>query len=272
MLLISLLFSVQVYSQQPDETFLKQNLMFRNAVSLKDYSLKGKVQRMEISRTDADFGSSSDYVFHFSETGLITKTETIINKDRKNMVTRFFHYSNNKLDSITNKDGTSKEEFFYDDLGRLTKKVSYGSYEENKNSISEVEHYSYDNENFIIKAEKDYAQMVTTALYDKQGRFIRTNMYSISAPEVVDVMEYSYSDKSEKSVWKQNGKPVFTTTIYYKEDKIIDAIEITDVNGNKTTTDVQFTFDKKGNIITETSLENGRKSSEAIFKIIYYTE
>ncbi|REC74029.1 hypothetical protein DRF60_18300 [Chryseobacterium elymi] len=51
------------------------------------------------------------------------------------METSYYHYSNSKLDSITNNTHTAKQVFTYDDQNKLVKRVSYGRYEENKDEI-----------------------------------------------------------------------------------------------------------------------------------------
>jgi len=271
-LLILLLLPICISAQELDQVILKQDLLFRNVLSKKDYGVHGDIRKLQI--TNSNFGDKvTKYheTIYFSDTGVITKKELYGEGEKEAVETLLYHYNNNKLDSITNNSHTAKQVFTYDDQNKLIKKVSYGKYEENKDEIDEEETFHYNSENFIIKSVKS-TNLVIECKYNKTNQIVQTKSFSTDSPKDIDVIEYQFralTDKPDIIITKRNGK--VQNTVLNKFDTKENTIETTIIFPDKTgrTTKNSLTYDNNGNIVSNITSNNEGKTGERIQKIEY---
>ncbi|REC73661.1 hypothetical protein DRF60_19210, partial [Chryseobacterium elymi] len=200
-----------------------------------------------------------------------TKRELYREGEKEEMETSYYHYSNSKLDSITNNTDTAKQVFTYDDQNKLVKRVSYGRYEENKDEIDEEETFYYNSENFIIKSVKS-TSLVIECKYNKNNQIVQTKSFSTDNPKEIDVTEYQFralSDKPDTVITKRNGK--IQNTLLNKFDAKENTIETAIVFPDKTgrTTKNSLIYDHQNNIVSNITSNNEGKISERIQEIEY---
>ncbi|MBL1219265.1 hypothetical protein JET18_00320 [Chryseobacterium sp. L7] len=271
-LLILLLLPVSVSAQELDEVILKQDLLFRNLLSKKDYGVHGDIKKLRV--THSNFGGKITKYYEtifFSKAGIITKRELYREGEKEEMETSYYHYSNSKLDSITNNTHTAKQVFTYDDQNKLVKMVSYGRYEENKDEIDEEETFYYNSENFIIKSVKS-TNLVIECKYNKNNQIVQTKSFSTDNPKDIDVTEYQFrtlADMPDTVITKRNGK--IQNTLLNKFDAKENTIETAIVFPDKTgrTTKNSLTYDHQNNIVSNITSNNEGKISERIQEIEY---
>ncbi|WP_223606660.1 hypothetical protein [Chryseobacterium sp. OSA05B] len=263
-----------LFSQELDQVIVKQNLLFRNPLTTKDYGLHGNVKKLEKRTSFADPKISTVYeTLFFSGTGLLTKKAYYSEGEKEPNLIYYYHYNNNRLDSITNTHHIEKEVFNYDDRNRLIKKITYGKYDETKDEIDEAESFHYNSENYIIKSVKDSANLVMESKYNKKKQIIQIKSYYTNNPENMAVTEYQFQtlyDKPDVVITKRNEKTQNTTI--YKCDIKGNHIETITISQNKTANKIQnsMIYDQHSNITSNIISDKGNKISETVQKIEYY--
>lgn len=271
-LLLIVLYPAAVFTQELDHVMLKQELLFRPVLSKKDYGLYGNIKKLEITNSHYDPKITTTHeILSFSATGLLVKKEFYREGEKDAMETSYYHYSNSKVDSITNNTHTAKQLFTYDDQNKLVKKVNYGRYEENKDEIDEVETFFYNSENFIIKSVKS-SNFVMECKYNKNNQIIQIKSYSTDTPKDIDLTEYQFQTlpgKPDKVITKRNGK--IQNTLQNKFDTKENTIKTIIISPNKTGRTIKnnLTYDNHDNIISNISFNNGEKTGEMIQEIEY---
>ncbi len=268
-----LFFGENTDGQSLDSTFLKQSILVRPSLTLKDYGLNGKVSSVEIISSNSDIpATTTKQKNYFSKSGFITKLEFYPSNHKDEIITWNYYYSLDKLDSITTNDGTRKQTFFYDSNDRMVMKQFFGKYDDTKNDIEETEHYFYNERGFIEKAINDTTQVVIQCLYDNSGRLERTNLYNFLSPEDVNVSEHYYDGNTEKIVTKKNKKILSTDIIKLNSFNQFDEIDSTQYDGQKLKFTYDYSYDQKQNFINLIEFVNGIKNRTETRKIIYYSD
>ncbi len=268
-LFFSAFLCVFITAQQPDDSVLRQNLLFRPPVTLQDHGLQSNVKKVEITTSYSDKAAQQDYrTLYFSDTGLLLKNS--FHREKEDELTVYYHYDNGRLDSITSSDGTGKEVFSYDSTGRLIRKSSYGKYEDNKNEIDETEEYHYNKQGYIIQSVRSNFILECNYTADHQIREVKS--YYTDQPSDISSTVYQYKslkDRPDLIINKKNGRVQETTLITYDHRK--NAVETVSVYPDKTriTVTSSINYDDQGNISSCITSTGGKKTSTVIQKTEY---
>ncbi|MDR2236823.1 MAG: hypothetical protein LBE92_11930 [Chryseobacterium sp.] len=259
-------------SAQPTQSvFLKQDLLFRPSVTLKDYGLKGKVKKVELVTFYTDSALKKSYqTLYFSDTGVLIQNSFYSENEKANATTFSYHYRDGRLNSITTATGTGKQIFSYDSSGRLIRKDSYGKYEEDKHEVDETESYHYNSQDYIIKSAK--TNLITECKYNNNHQIREIRSYYADKPSEVSVTEYQFKTLAEKPytvVTKNNGKINETENLQYdNRENMIESVTIGS-DSTKNTSTHRIAYDRKGNIISETVYIKGKEFSTTTKEIEY---
>ena len=261
------------FGQKLDSVFLKQSSLVRVPVTVKDFGLKGNVKMVETTSSNLD-GPAMTTIHrnYFSESSLLLKTEFYNTENSKDKTVWNYHYSKNKLDSITTNDGTRKQIFHYDQKNRMISQSNYGKYDDNKNEIEETESYFYNDKDMIIKKINDSTKFIILVLYDAKNQLKRSNFYKLDTPEDVNVSEYDSESKTENTVMKRNGKVIYSAAVIINSNGNFDVVDTKDQDNKKLKFTYEYIYDKNKNYINQLSFVNGKKNRVETRKIIYYSD
>lgn len=262
-----------INAQHVDSILLKQSSLMRMPLTVKDFGLKGKVKMIETTTSNLE-GPPMTTVRrnYFSETSMLLKTE-FSNMDIADDKTVWnYHYSNNKLDSITMNDGTGKQIFHYDQKNRLISQSNYGKYDDTKDQIEETESYFYNDQDMMIKKINDSTKFVILVLYDAKNQLKRSNFYHLDTPEDVNVSEYDAESKIENTIMKRNGKIIYSAAVIINSNGDFDVVDTKDQDNKQFKFTYEYIYDKNNNYINQLSFLNGKKDRVEDRKIVYYSD
>ncbi|KNB63050.1 MULTISPECIES: hypothetical protein [Chryseobacterium] len=273
--IIGLLSSSSVFSQETESLlYLKQELLFREPILKKDYKLHGLVKSLKITTNHYENNFVSYQNLYFSKEGFLTKSEYYTNLDKKHIVVTVYNYQNSKLMYLVESNGTGKKVFYYDNMNRLIKEISYGKYNENKDEVENIKEFVYNSKNQIIKTT-DYDK-VSEFIYDTSDRFTQIKYFYVSDPDEIFTDKFNYQDNknhSYSSVSMKNG--VIISRYRYKsnydeKNNITDLETETEGMPLKVEKNV-YMYDSQDNISKKETYHNDKKVSLQIYSINYYT-
>ena len=264
-----------VFSQETEGLlYLKQELLFREPILIKDYKLHGMVKSLKTTTNHYENNFVSYQNLYFSKEGFLTKSDYYTSLDKKDISVRVYNYQNGKLMSSVESNGTGKKIFHYDDTNRLLQEINYGKYNENKDEVEDIKEYKYNSKNQIIKTIDN--DKTSEFVYDTNNRVIQIKYFYVSDPDEIFTDKFNYQDNtnhSYSSVSMKNGVIIsrYKYKSNYDEKNNVTDLE-TETEGMPLEVEKNvYVYDRQGNISKKETYHNGKKVSLQIYNISYYT-
>jgi len=269
------LLSIHLSAQDINDNIRKQHLSVRNSITLKDWSLRGPVKSVrECTYSYDKNGQKAATVYctenNFSSAGVLLKRSSYSNTE-KNTDDNWYHYANNRIDSIT---GFQKKVYLYDDNDYISEIVTYGAYNENRYKVVQREKLHYDHQGMAIQniqttyPDKEVTQ--TTFKYDKKGEIAEQHIVSADN-DIMFINEFDAKGGlyKSKTIYKGTSDNTLFTTLELNKQGDISAMTSSD-NGRALLRTYQYEYDPPGNWLKQTQLEAGKVQLTIVRTITYY--
>ncbi|HEY9262008.1 hypothetical protein [Chitinophaga sp.] len=269
------LLSLKMSAQDINENLRKQHLSVRGAITTKDWILRGPVKSLKEctygygptgQKETTYYCNNTDY----STAGLLLKQSYYNNKEKNTTDSRYY-YSNNHLDSIT---GFQKKVYQYDEHDKLEKIISYGFYDENRNTMVMEEVFGYDKKGMIVKSTQTVLPDKTVThfnyAYNKNGDLTEHHLVT-DGNDILYVNEFDTKGPSYRTKIIYAKAPDNNSFSSVEINKQGDISAMTSSQKNKATLRTyQYEYDAQGNWFKQTVTENGQLRYSIVRTISYY--
>jgi hypothetical protein len=269
------LLSLKMSAQDINESLRKQHLSVRGSITTKDWILRGPVKSLKECTYGYEPNGQQQTTYYcnntdYSTTGLLLKQSYYSNKEKNTTDSRFF-YSNNRLDSIT---GFQRKVYHYDEQDRLDKILSYGYYNENRNTVVQEEVFGYDKKGMIVKnTQTSFPDKVVTKFnyaYSKNGDLTENHLVT-EGNDILYLNEFDVKGQLYKTKITYALTPDNNTFSSLELNTHGDVAAMTSSQKNKATVRTyQYEYDAQGNWLKQTVKENGQLRFSIVRTISYY--